>query len=156
MSLADRIADTMPLHLAFAIKLTKSEYDAQDLLQQSTLKALKSMHTFKKDAYLKTWLCQIVYSVFIDEWRKQSKFKKTVSIDEYLELPNNDYENIESSLEAQRIQNVLDSSKLTKIEFLRLRAIGYKYDEIAEIHNAPLGTVKSYVSRLRKELKKEI
>ncbi len=144
----------------FAMKLTKNEEAAQDLLQDTALKAYKYRNMYHKGTNMSAWLMTIMRNTFINDYRKKKR-RRVLN-----DSTNNNYlinsgtksvENIgEAKIALKEVQQVL-----TKIEDwaripLLMHAEGYKYDEIASELEIPLGTVKSRIYFARKQLKAKL
>lgn len=140
--------------IAFAHSLTRSEEDAKDLFQDTILKALRYKDKFVNPTSLKSWLFTIMKNTFINGYRR----KKLVSIVNDESVSSYWLNNEESSLPTQteelyasEIQDAIDSlPEEYRIPFSKY-VEGYKYKEIGEELNLPIGTVKSriFVSRQR-------
>lgn len=147
----------------FALKMTQSEDDANDLVQETYLKAFRFFDKFEKGTNCKAWLFRILKNSYINDYRKVSKEPDKVDYDDI----QNFYENIKSAdiksqhLEEDAFSSLLDddvSSALNQLpEDFRTVIIlsdieGFTYDEIAEFVDCPIGTVRSRLHRARKML----
>ncbi len=149
MSLQDRL-------LYFALSLTANDEDARDLLQETTLKALTYRKQFAANTNFKAWVFTIMKNTFINNYRRNQKTRNTFDgNDEALRTASRlNY----SSETPEMIQNVLEMNNyIDKLddEFripFRMHTEGYKYKEIAENLNLPIGTVKSRIFFTRKKL----
>jgi RNA polymerase sigma-70 factor (ECF subfamily) len=143
--------------LKFAYKLTKSKDEAKDLYQETAYRALRNKGKFQENTNLKAWLCTIMRNIFINNYRRNKK-KNTM-----LDATDNQFflntagptvvNNANSSLIMKEIQDVIDRLDVGISEPFMLHYYGYKYHEIAEQLELPLGTVKSRIFFARKELK---
>lgn len=145
---------------SFAYKLTKNSEDSKDLYQETAYKALVNQDKFRTGTNLKAWLFTIMRNIFINNYRK--KVKQNTILDA---TDNNFYINSGSTLvlndanssmlmdELQVLVDGLDDS--IRIPFL-MHYYGYKYQEIADQLDLPLGTVKSRIFFARKELKASV
>ncbi|MBU1097809.1 MAG: RNA polymerase subunit sigma [Ignavibacteriae bacterium HGW-Ignavibacteriae-2] len=147
----------------YALKLTRNEEDAEDLVQETLFKAFRFFDKFEKGSNIKAWLFMILKNTFINIYRKTSKEPSKVDYDDV----DNFYENIKpgeikfehSSDDAYG--KLLDDDMSKAIAFLPLdfRTIiilsdieGYSYEEIADFIDRPVGTVRSRLHRARKML----
>ncbi|MCB9188831.1 MAG: RNA polymerase sigma factor [Flavobacteriales bacterium] len=137
---------------AFARTLTKDEEDAQDLFQETVLKAMKYRDKFVSPTNLKAWLYTIMKNTFINEYRRR-KLVTMVHDDTPGEYILNSKPSVLQSqvsiLETEEIQNKIDQLEDEyRIPFM-MHVDGFKYKEISEELNLPIGTVKSriYVAR---------
>jgi RNA polymerase sigma-70 factor (ECF subfamily) len=144
----------------FAFKLTRNREDSKDLYQETAYRALVNQDKFRVGTNLKAWLFTMMRNIFINNYRK--KIKRNTILDStdnqfYLNsggpaiLNGADSAIMMNELEA--LVNKLDDS--TRIPFM-MHYYGYKYQEIAEQLNLPLGTIKSRIFFARKELKKDV
>jgi len=141
----------------FAYNLTKDYEDAKDLFQETAYRAVKNRDKFMPGTNLKAWLFTIMKNIFINNYRKKMKVNTVID-----RTDNNFYLNSGT----QTIRNEGDGNimmeELTKmisgledgirIPFER-HYQGFKYQEIADEMELPLGTVKSRIFFARKELK---
>ncbi len=142
----------------FALKLTANQEDAKDLLQDTFLKALKYKDKFAESTNLKAWLCVIMKNTFINNYRRKSKANQfMVVVDDILTVraaTSYRANNVESELSAKEITQVVDKLKDEyKIPFTRYQE-GFKYQEISDELNIPIGTVKSRIFLARQEVMK--
>jgi len=151
----------------YALKIVRNSDDAQDLVQDTYYKAYKSFHQFKSGTNSKAWMFMILKNTFINNYRKLKREPSKVDYDDI----ENIYEEIKSdwtndnNLDLDFYQNLLDddlSSALEKLPakmkdvFLLCDLEGYSYEEIAELVNVPVGTVRSRLHRARKFLQYEL
>lgn len=140
----------------FAMMLTSNREDANDLLQDTTLKALDNQEKFADGTNFKGWVFTIMRNIFINNYRRASRAATVVDTTENLYHLNisqdSGLEAPEESLTAQEItQAINDFSDEFRIPF-SMHVAGYKYNEIAEKMNLPLGTIKSRIFFARKKL----
>lgn len=144
----------------FAINLTRDTEVANDLYQETLYKALANQEKYHVGTNIKAWLFTIMRNIFINDYRRKSK-QKTI-----LDSTPNDYlinlkqatvsNEAISSLRMKEIRQAIhDLPEIFKNPFL-LYFEGYKYNEIADLLNEPLGTIKSRIHFARKLLKDQI
>lgn len=140
----------------FALSLTRNEEDTDDLLQETLLKAFTYRDRFRADTNLKAWLFTIMKNIFINNYRRSSKVKTILNHDTntyYINLPQNarsvEPDSRYAYHEIDQAVNTLDDEY--RIPF-RMYFEGYKYKEIADDLNLPIGTVKSRIFLARKQL----
>lgn len=145
----------------FAMKLTNDNSRAQDLFQETALKAFRNQDRFQKDTNMKAWLCRIMKNSFINQYRDKKRKKKLKEKSDDLffikryetGIDNQGESNIETKEILQMIEDLED---MYKIPFLMVYQ-GYNYLEIQDaLGNLPLGTVKSRIHQARKILKYKI
>ena len=152
----------------FAYRLTGNYDDANDVAQDAFLRVFNAIGTFRGDASFSTWLFRITTNVFLDE-RKRAKAHPHASLDEYLELDESSVARqiedpsptpeavLEETERAQLLQQAIGSLP----EYQRAMVTLYhgqqkSYEEIAEIMDLPIGTVKSRLNRARLALKEKL
>ena len=144
--------------LNFAYMLTSNRDDAYDLLQDTTLKVLDNQEKYEEGTNFKGWVFTIMRNIFINNYRRASRAATVVDTTENLYHLNisqdSGIEAPENSFAAKEIQEAIDSfSDEYRIPF-SMHVAGYKYNEIAEKMNLPLGTVKSRIYAARQSLQK--
>ncbi|MBR2638803.1 MAG: RNA polymerase sigma factor [Bacteroidaceae bacterium] len=140
----------------FAFKLTADKEEANDLLQETSLKALDNMDKYIPDTNFKGWVYTIMRNIFINSYRKivrdQTFVDKTDNLyhlNQVCEFENYSTENNYDSKEIYKVLNSLP--KEYRIPFM-MHLSGFKYREIAERLSLPLGTVKSRIFFTRQHL----
>jgi RNA polymerase sigma-70 factor (ECF subfamily) len=140
----------------FALKLTSDNEDAEDLLQETFLKALKYKDKFKEKTNLKAWLYTIMKNTFINNYRRKMR-KKTImdnTDDDYFVNSTKQKSPIspESEYNYKEIRKTVDElNDECRIPF-QMHNQGFKYKEIADELEMPIGTVKSRIFLARKKL----
>ena len=147
----------------FALRMTGDEDDADDLVQETYLKAFRFFDKFEKGTNCKAWLFRILKNSFINDYRKTTKEPNKVDYDDV----QNFYENIKADevetqhYEEDAFSNLLDdeiSEAISELpEDFRTVVIlsdieGFTYEEIADFVDIPVGTVRSRLHRARKML----
>ena len=145
---------------AFAYNLTKNSEEAKDLYQETAIRAISNKEKFKAGTNLKAWLFTIMKNIFINNYRKKSKAATIIDNTDNLYFINSGSKSIDNDAgrnillkELNRMIEELDDS--IKKPFM-MHFTGYKYQEIADQLDLPLGTVKSRIFFARKELKQKI
>lgn len=142
--------------LNFAYLLTSNRDDAYDLLQDTTLKALDNEDKYVENVNFKGWVFTIMRNIFINNYRKCVRSATVIDQTEdlyHLNLPQESgFETPEGSVAAKKITSAINSfSDEYRVPF-SMHVAGYKYNEIAEKMNLPLGTVKSRIFFARQRL----
>lgn len=128
-----------------AIAILMNEEDAVDALQDTILSCWEKMDTLKKAEYFKTWMTRILINNCYDILRKKSIY---IDLQNYDEPSKNDEYNIE-------LKEALDSiDEKYRLPIELFYGQGFKVREIAEILSLPQNTIKTYLSRGRKQLAK--
>ncbi|MGE5394979.1 MAG: sigma-70 family RNA polymerase sigma factor [Candidatus Saccharibacteria bacterium] len=146
--------------LYYALSLTSDQDKAQDLLQETFLKALKYRDKFMPNTNFKAWIYTIMKNTFINGYRRNVKVKKTFDSsgsDNHLKFhEDRNYSSSESVYNSKEIIKSINSLEVEyKVPF-NMFLDGYKYKEIAEDLNLPLGTVKSRIFFARKKLESSL
>jgi len=151
-----------------AYRLTRNAADAEDLIQETFLRAFRSFHQFEPGTNLKAWLYRILTNTFINSYRKKQREPQTVSDDEvedwylYSKMAE---EGMEPSAEAAVLESLPDEDVQEALSSLpeqfRMAVLladveGFSYKEIAEIMDVPIGTVMSRLHRGRKALERAL
>lgn len=144
----------------FALSLTANHDDAQDLTQDTTLKVLDNQEKFTDNVNFKGWVLTVMRNIFINNYHKIVRQQTVVdpSADLYnLDLPSESgIGSPEGTCQIQEITAaILQLNDELKIPF-SMYVSGYKYTEIAEKMQIPLGTVKSRIFFARQELQKRL
>lgn len=144
----------------FAVNLTKDSEAANDLYQETLYKALANHEKYNAGTNIKAWLFTIMRNIFINNYRRKAKqrtiFDSTPE-DYLLNLKQSSVtNNAESNLKVKEINTAINHlPEIFKMPFL-LYIDGYKYQEISDYLQEPLGTIKSRIHFARKLLKEQI
>jgi len=144
----------------FAYKLTANREDANDLLQETSLKALDNEDKYTADTNFKGWIYTIMRNIFINNYRKvvrdQTFVDKTDNL-YHLNLPQESgFDSTESNYDTKEIYKIVNSlSQDYKVPFA-MYVSGFKYREIADKLNLPMGTVKSRIFFTRQKLQVQL
>lgn len=151
----------------FALRMTNNSADAEDLLQETFLKAFRFWDKYEKGTNIRAWLFRIMKNSYINRYRRESKEPDKVDYDEV----KNFYTLIrESSVDPNDLQetlfgNLLEDDVAAAIAGLPddFRTVlilcdieGLTYEEIADFVDIPLGTVRSRLHRARKLLRAKL
>ena len=146
--------------LNFAYMLTSNRDDAYDLLQDTTLKALDNEDKYAENTNFKGWVFTIMRNIFINNYRRAGRAATVVDTTENLYHLNlcqeSGIETPEGAYGVNEISAAIDDiADEYRIPFV-MHIQGYKYNEIAEHMNLPLGTVKSRIFFARKKLQSRL
>ena len=145
---------------SFAMMLTANRYDAEDLLQETTLRVLDNRSKYVDNVNFKGWVLTIMRNIFINNYRKI--LRSQIVIDQTDDLrhlnisENSNREDPEETMAVKEIKSIIN--KLhddLKIPF-SMYLDGYKYNEISDKLALPLGTVKSRIFFARQKLRKNL
>lgn len=140
----------------YAFSLTQHPEDASDLCQETMLRALLNRDKYRFGTNLKAWLCTIMKNIFINHYRRKKKYGPVTG-----NIPGETYQYEKgqaawnqgwSHLRLAEIRAAVDRLPgIFRLSF-ELHYTGYKYQEIADLLDEPLGTVKSRIHFARKTL----
>lgn len=144
----------------FALTLTTNREDAQDLLQETSLKVLDNREKYVDNRNFKGWVLTVMRNIFINNYHKVVRTQTIVdqNADLYnLEMLNDSgFDTPDGSYQIQEISQAINNlNEELKVPF-SMYVSGYQYNEIAERLNVPLGTIKSRIFFARQELKKQL
>jgi RNA polymerase sigma-70 factor (ECF subfamily) len=152
----------------FAFRLTMDEDEANDLVQDTYLKAFRFISSFERGTNAKAWLFRILKNSFINDYRKRSKEPSKVDYQE-VETTYNSEEAAEvdhtTDLRVETVQDMIGDEVATALNSLPVdfRTViilcdieGFTYEEMAKILDIPIGTVRSRLHRARNLLKDKL
>ncbi|MFN8345583.1 MAG: sigma-70 family RNA polymerase sigma factor [Spirosomataceae bacterium] len=152
----------------FAFRLTMDEDDANDLVQDTYLKAFRFISSFERGTNAKAWLFRILKNSFINDYRKRSKEPSKVDYQE-VETTYNSEEAAEvdhtTDLRVETVQDMIGDEVANALNSLPVdfRTViilcdieGFTYEEMAKILDIPIGTVRSRLHRARNLLKDKL
>ena len=140
----------------FAYSLTHNPDEAKDLVQETFLKALLHKKAYKEGTNLRAWLFTIMKNTFINNYRRNKKVQSVITKEDSTPWINNIscnviYQADHNTKYAQIVMLINSLPEEQKIPFEMINQ-GYKYCEIAEKFNIPIGTVKSRIFLARQKL----
>jgi len=147
-----------PMLRNYALQLTQSMDDANDLVQETFLKAMKYSSKFKKGTNLKGWLFTIMRNSFINNYRRITKRNTFMDTQEEQFIIDsakgfNTFNDGESKFIRQDISEAIDKLPDDLRITFEMNTLGYKYHEIAEKIDIPIGTVKTRIFVARRKLR---
>ena len=152
------------------LRMTRSEADAEDLVQETYIKAFRHRDQFTPGTNLKAWLFRILTNTFINQYRRKAARPETTELDDvdesilYRHMRDRSPGSASPDPEAELIDNTLSSEVKEALEALPekfrttvlLDVEGFSYKEIAQMLDIPIGTVMSRLHRGRKFLQKRL
>jgi RNA polymerase sigma-70 factor (ECF subfamily) len=138
--------------------LTRNAHDAEDVVQESYLKALRSFHTFRIEADGRAWLLKIVRNTCYTWLRKNRDYRLSAELADEPQYADKTFLDPEASLiqaaSLESVHKALEALRPEYREALILREFeGFSYKQIADISDLSIGTVMSRLSRARKDLR---
>lgn len=156
---------------ATAMRMTRNRSDAEDLVQETYLKAYRAYERFEAGTNLRAWLFRILTNNYINTYRKKQRRPHETDLGDvqdlylYRRLGGDQLAGIGRSAEDALLEQITDSDITDALEELpeqyRTAVLladveGFAYKEIAEILDIPIGTVMSRLHRGRKKLQQQL
>ncbi|WP_276090799.1 sigma-70 family RNA polymerase sigma factor [Pedobacter sp. JY14-1] len=145
---------------SFALNFTRDVEDANDLVQDTMLKAVTYYGKFKEGTNLKGWLFTIMKNTFINNYRRLVKTNSLITQSEDISSANLHYSAATNASESKFVMGDINKALANLqpeyyVPFIKYFE-GFKYHEIAEELNIPIGTVKTRIHVARQILKKHL
>lgn len=144
----------------FALTLTANREDAQDLMQETSLKVLDNREKFADNRNFKGWVLTVMRNIFINNYHRVVRTQTVVdnNIDLYnLDVANDSmFDTPDGSCQLKEITEAIDGLNDELKAPFSMYVSGYHYHEIADALDIPLGTVKSRIFFARQELKTKL
>jgi RNA polymerase sigma-70 factor (ECF subfamily) len=168
---ADLAMPYMSALYSAALRMTRNPADAEDLVQETYLRAYRGFGGFKEGTNLKAWLYKILTNTFINTYRSKKRRPEQVDLDDvedfylFRRLGGLEAADAVRSPETEVLESIPDEVVKSALEDLpeqfRMAVLladieGFSYKEIAEIMDVPIGTVMSRLHRGRKQLQKRL
>ena len=168
---SDQAMEFMPALYTAALRMTRNPADAEDLVQETFLKAYRAFGSFQEGTNLKAWLYRILTNTFINSYRAAKRRPEKADVEDiedlylYKRLGDLTAPNAGRSAEDELLERITDDEVKRAIESLpeafRIAVLladveGFSYKEIADITEVPIGTVMSRIHRGRRALQKAL
>jgi len=168
---ADQAMEFMPALYTAALRMTRNSAEAEDLVQETYLKAYRAFGSFQQGTNLKAWLYKILTNTFINAYRSRRRRPEQTEIEDvedlylYRRLGGLEAATAGRSAEEEVLDRFTDSDVKEALESLpetfRMVVLladveGFSYREIADILDIPIGTVMSRLHRGRRALQKAL
>ncbi len=151
----------------FAYHLTYKEDEANDLVQETFLKAYRFIKSYEQGTNAKAWLFKILKNAFINQYRKKANRPTQVDFEDIISHHNAEHEKFSGSVDLREeifqgmlgdeVSNALNTLPVDfKTVILLCDIEGFTYEEIAKIIDIPIGTVRSRLHRARNMLKEKL
>ncbi len=151
----------------FAYHLSYNEEDANDLVQETYMKAHRFIEKYDQGTNAKAWLFKILKNAYINEYRKKSKRPQKVDFEDIVSYQNSDSASSSKYLDLRQeiFENMMGDEVTIAINSLPIdfRTVillcdieGFTYEEISKIIDVPIGTVRSRLFRARNMLKEKL
>lgn len=168
---SDLSMEYMPALYTAALRMTRNPADAEDLVQETYLKAYRAFASFETGTNLKAWLYRILTNTYINIYRAKKRRPEIADVEDvedlylFRHLSGDQPVGLGRSAEDEALERFTDTDVKEAIESLpetfRMAVLladveGFSYKEIAEITDVPIGTVMSRIHRGRKALQKAL
>src|SRR5580658_1294194 len=168
---ADQAMGFMSSLYTAALRMTRNPADAEDLVQETYLKAYRAFGSFQEGTNLKAWLYKILTNTFINSYRSKKRRPEQTELDDvedlylYRRLGGLEAVSAGRSAEEEVLEHFTEGDVKAAVESLpeqfRMAVLladveGFSYKEIADILDIPIGTVMSRLHRGRKALQKAL
>jgi RNA polymerase sigma-70 factor (ECF subfamily) len=168
---ADEAMQYAPQLYSGALRMTRNQADAEDLVQETYLRGFRSFHTFQEGTNLRAWLFRIMTNAFINKYRAKQRRPQETDLadveDLYLYRRLGSMESAAASLSAEdefldmftddEVKQALEElPENFRLPVLLADVEGFSYKEIAEMLTIPIGTVMSRLHRGRKAMHKAL
>src|SRR5438105_14928424 len=168
---AGQAMEHMPSLYSAAMRMTRNPADAEDLVQETYLKAYRAFESFQEGTNLKAWLYRILTNTFINSYRARKRRPEQTELDDvedlylYRRLGGLEAAQVGRSAEEEVLEHFTEGDVKEAVESLpeqfRMAVLladveGFSYKEIADILDIPIGTVMSRLHRGRKALQKAL
>lgn len=148
------------LLFSYALRLTRSRQDAEDLVQETSIKAFRYRDRFTPGTNYKSWICTIMRNTFINNYRRNKSRKHinqpveefSYALESQSAIPNEAEHNLRMKRLIKTIKSLRDIYSVPFMMFYQ----GFEYQEIADRLSIPIGTVKSRIFVARQKLKAKI
>lgn len=154
----ERLLETVDALYNLAIQLTQNRQDAEDLVQETSLRAYRYFHKFQKGTNFRAWVITILRNVFINEYRKKIKEPQKIDFEEaidFISLP--EISGAQEEIFSEKIESlIVKLPEELRTTIMLFYAEGFSYKEIAKIMSVPVGTVMSRLYTARQNLKKQL
>ncbi|HTU38529.1 MAG TPA: sigma-70 family RNA polymerase sigma factor [Acidimicrobiales bacterium] len=164
----DVAMEFMPGLYSAALRMTRNRADAEDLVQETYLKAYRSFGSFQEGTNLRAWLYRILTNTYINNYRAAQRRPETTDVEDlylYKRLAGSGGSEPGRSAEDEALDRFTDDDVKAALEALpesfRMAVLladveGFSYKEISEITDVPIGTVMSRIHRGRRALQKAL
>ena len=141
---------------AFALNLSKRKEDAEDLVQETAMRAYRNREKYQVGTNFKAWAATIMRNTFINGYRKKKRrniYQEPIDNHAYSLDINPSYNDGLKDLQFDDLEEILEAIGTSYSTPFRMFYEGYQYDEIAEAMCIPIGTVKSRIFFARRKMR---
>lgn len=154
----EKVLETIDSLYNLAMQLTQDKQDAEDLVQETSLRGYRFFHKFRQGTNFKVWIITILRNIFINEYRKRMKEPQMTDFEEvkdFISLP--EISGAQEEIFSEKIKSLIDKlPEELRTTIMLFYAEGFSYREIAKIMDVPQGTVMSRLYTVRQALKRQL
>ncbi|MCS7021693.1 MAG: RNA polymerase sigma factor [Gemmataceae bacterium] len=157
------VADYYEALYRFAYRLSGSDHDARDLVQETYRRAFEAIHQLRDARAARSWLIKILLNVYRQQYRQEAGLRYcppeslTDQQDTRGEPQDTAFDGMPSTIDPQRLQQaILELDEMFRLPLLLFYMEDYSYRDIAEQLSIPLGTVMSRLSRAKEHLRRRL
>lgn len=157
----EKLLGLQPNMYSFALSLTANKERAEDLMQETSLKVLTNQEKFRENTNFKGWVFTVMRNLFINDYHRGVRTNNIFDVNADLsytgaQLDSEGMGSPDHELSLQEINKAIDALEESfKVPF-SMYVSGFKYKEIAEALDLPIGTVKSRIYFARKQLQETL
>lgn len=161
-SLAELVVQHQGPLFAYLYRMCGDAGQAEELMQETFLRALRAAERYRPEASVCTWLLSIATNLLRDQWRRQKRWGPSLSLDDWLSrAPASPDDDVLKGIEYEHVREALLKLPLEQRSVLLLRYYhDLSYEEIARALSVPIGTVRSRIhnglARLKRLLTEEV
>ena len=148
MEFNDTVETLLPRLRRYALRLTRNVQDADDLLQDTVLLALRKKHLFRDGTDLQAWMFTIMHNKNVTNVKRAVR-RSTIELDEGAHV----YCDVENTILLKEVVAEIDRLPPPARRVVTRVAFGASYAQVGQLENIPIGTVRSRISRAREELR---
>lgn len=157
----NELIELQPNLYSFALSLTADTHRAEDLTQDTTLKVLSNREKYQANTNFKGWVFTVMRNLFINNYHRLVRTQKIFDTNADISYMGSHFNSEglgspDHEISLKEINQAIDQLDATLKEPFSMYVAGYKYKEIAEVLDIPLGTVKSRIFMARKELQETL
>jgi RNA polymerase sigma factor (sigma-70 family) len=152
-------AEVESLLFGFAMRLTGNKENAKDLMQETLMRCFANKHKFQSGTNFKSWMTTVMYHSFVNHYRKRkSKQKVLQTVSNYNQITQDKSIGVraDEDLLYKELKSIISELPNKFHNPFQMLLDGYKYQEISETLDVPIGTIKSRIHYARQKIKKRL
>ena len=153
------LAKIESLLFGFAMRLSGNKENAKDLMQETLMRCYANKHKFKPGTNFKSWMTTVMYNSFVNHYRKRkSKQKVLQTVSNYNQITQDKSIGVraDEDLLHKELKSIVSELPNKFHNPFQMLLEGYKYREISETLDVPIGTIRSRIHYARQKIKKRL